>query len=121
MLPGEALAARARRIIDSIMYMTLATADEHGRPWASPVWYAAASPTQLLWASDPNAQHSRNIASRPEIGLVVFDSTVPIGGAEGVYMEAAAEQLTGVELERATRSSRGAHRRSAIRRGRLRT
>jgi hypothetical protein len=66
-----------------------------------PVWYAAASPTQLLWGSDPNARHSRNIAGRPEIGLVVFDSTAPIGGAEGVYMEAAAEQLTGVELERA--------------------
>jgi hypothetical protein len=26
----------ARRILDSIMYMTLATADEQGRPWASP-------------------------------------------------------------------------------------
>jgi hypothetical protein len=91
---------RARRIIDS----TSTWRSRRGRtrpPVGLLVWYAATLPTQLLWASDPNARHSRNITSRPEIGLVVFDSSVPIGGAEGAYMEAAAEQLTGVELERA--------------------
>lgn len=35
------LGAIARAIVDSNAYMTLATADETGRPWASPVWYAA--------------------------------------------------------------------------------
>ena len=33
-------AAIARAIIDDGDYMTLATADESGRPWASPVWYS---------------------------------------------------------------------------------
>jgi uncharacterized protein YhbP (UPF0306 family) len=93
-------AATVRRVLDAVMYMTLATADEQGRPWASPVWYARASPTELLWVSDPEARHSRNLARRPEVALVVFDSTVPIGGAEAVYMEAVAEELNGAELER---------------------
>jgi predicted pyridoxine 5'-phosphate oxidase superfamily flavin-nucleotide-binding protein len=35
----EELEAIARSIIDSNRYMRLATADEHGSPWASPVWY----------------------------------------------------------------------------------
>jgi predicted pyridoxine 5'-phosphate oxidase superfamily flavin-nucleotide-binding protein len=30
----------AREIIDAGRYMVLATADEHGVPWASPAWYA---------------------------------------------------------------------------------
>ena len=30
----------ARRIIDANSYMTLATADADGRPWATPVWFA---------------------------------------------------------------------------------
>ena len=30
----------ARTIIDSNFYMTLGTADERGRPWVSPVYYA---------------------------------------------------------------------------------
>lgn len=101
MPPTDEPAAIARRVFDSIMYMTLATADEQGRPWASPVWYAPASPTELLWASDPDARHSRNIAGRPGIGVVIFDSTVPIGGAEAVYIEAIAGQLAGLDLERA--------------------
>jgi hypothetical protein len=35
------LGAAARAIIDSNFYMTLGTADEEGRPWVSPVYYAA--------------------------------------------------------------------------------
>ena len=34
------LGALTRSIIDSNRYMTLATADEQGSPWASPVWYS---------------------------------------------------------------------------------
>jgi uncharacterized protein YhbP (UPF0306 family) len=100
MTPGQA-AAQAQRIIDSFMYVTLATADAGGRPWASPVWFAAARPTQFLWASDPEARHSRNLADRPEVALVIFDSTAAIGGAEAVYVEATATQLAGDELEQA--------------------
>jgi hypothetical protein len=55
----------------------------------------------LLWVSDPGARHSCNISLRPEIGVVIFDSIVPIGAAEGVYIEAFAQQLGGTELERA--------------------
>jgi uncharacterized protein YhbP (UPF0306 family) len=90
-----------QRIADAIMYMTLATADDEGRPWASPVWYAQATSAEFLWVSDPDARHSRNIAVRPEVGIVIFDSTVPVGGAEAAYMEAVAEELSGPELERA--------------------
>jgi uncharacterized protein YhbP (UPF0306 family) len=97
----EQPAAMAHRILNGVMYLTLATADEEGRPWASPVWYARASATEVLWASDPDARHSRNLARRPDVALVVYDSTVRIGEAEAVYMEAIAEELAGAELERA--------------------
>jgi pyridoxine/pyridoxamine 5'-phosphate oxidase len=89
----------ARALIDSLMYMTLATADEDGRPWASPVWFARASDNEFLWASKPESRHSRNLATRPELAIVIFDSTVPIGAAEAVYLEAVGEELTGAELE----------------------
>jgi Pyridoxamine 5'-phosphate oxidase len=96
----EDLGAVARTIIDSNRYMTLGTADETGRPWASPVYYASAGYTEFLWVSSPEATHSRNIAARPQIGIVVFDSRAPIGTGQGVYMSAVAEELTGVDLER---------------------
>jgi uncharacterized protein YhbP (UPF0306 family) len=96
----EQPAPMARRILAANMYMTLATADEEGRPWASPVWYARASATEFLWASRPEARHSRNLSRRRDVAIVVFDSTVPVGSAEAVYLEAVAEELTGRELER---------------------
>ena len=93
------LAFVARDIIDSNAYMTLATADENGRPWASPVWYAAEGYAHFYWVSSPEARHSRNLDARPEVGVVIFDSQAPVGTGQGVYMSAIAEELAGTELD----------------------
>ena len=86
--------ALARSIVDGNSYLTLATADAAGAPWATPVWYAPASYREYFWVSRPGARHSQNIAVRPEIGIVIFDSTVPISTGKAVYMAALAEQVT---------------------------
>jgi Pyridoxamine 5'-phosphate oxidase len=91
---AEELRAMARRIIDSNLYMTLATADGDGRPWASPVYFAPAEYREFLWLSVPDAQHSRNIAGRPEVGIAIFNSQVEPGSGRAVYVEAQAEELT---------------------------
>ena len=93
-------AADAKRIVDSNLYMTLATADAEGRPWASPVWFAHEAYKSFVWVSKPEARHSQNLATRPQTGIVIFDSQVPEGGAEAVYVEAEAERLEGDEEER---------------------
>ena len=97
----EESSALARRIVEANMYMTIATADCDGRPWVSPVWYAPLTTTEVLWVSAPEARHSRNIAGRPEVAIAIFDSTVPVGAAEALYLEAVAEELSGESLESA--------------------
>ncbi|HZD67550.1 MAG TPA: pyridoxamine 5'-phosphate oxidase family protein [Actinomycetes bacterium] len=92
--------AVARRIIDDNQYMVLATADQAGRPWASPVYFANSGYTEFFWVSSPQATHSRNIAVRPQVGIAIFDSRVPIGTGQGVYMTAEAEEVTGAEVAR---------------------
>jgi len=82
----------ARQILEARSYVVLATADADGVPWASPVWFAREQ-SELYWVSHPGARHSQNIAVRPQIGMVVFDSTVVPGSGQGVYMTATAEQL----------------------------
>ena len=94
------LALTAREIIDGSLYMVLGTADESGSPWVSPVYFAVSDYTDFYWVSLPDAQHSRNQAARSEVSIVVFDSSVPIGTGQGVYMSARAEELEGEELER---------------------
>jgi nitroimidazol reductase NimA-like FMN-containing flavoprotein (pyridoxamine 5'-phosphate oxidase superfamily) len=86
--------AMARAIIDGNSYLTLGTADAEGLPWASPVWYAPASYREFFWVSKPDARHSLNIAVRPEVAIVICDSTVPIGTGQAVYMAARAEEVT---------------------------
>lgn len=96
----EDLGAIARAIIDANLYMVLGTADDSGRPWVSPVYYAAAGYTEFFWVSSPEATHSRNIAARPQVSIVVFDSQVPIGTGQGVHMSAVAAELEGDDLDR---------------------
>ena len=89
----------AMTIIDSNMYMVLGTADAAGQPWVSPVYYAAAGYKEFYWVSSPEVRHSRNIAIRPQVSIVIFDSQVPIGTGQGVYMSAIAQELTGADLD----------------------
>ncbi len=84
-------------IVDAGRYMVLATADADGVPWASPVWYAHDGYRSFLWVSRPDTRHSLNLAVRPRLSIVIFDSTAPVGTGEGVYMEAVGEQLDGPE------------------------
>ena len=88
------LETMAKRILDSNRYMTIGTVGGDGHPWVTPVYFTPDRYRQMFWISDPEARHSLNIAAHPEVSIVVFDSSVPVGGAEAVYMRAEAEQVS---------------------------
>jgi pyridoxine/pyridoxamine 5'-phosphate oxidase len=94
------LARVARAVIDANCYMTLATADGAGRPWPSPVWYAHADYREFFWISSPATRHSRNLAERPEAGIVIFDSHPLPGTAQAVYLTVTAAEVTTGQLSR---------------------
>ncbi|SDL20730.1 Pyridoxamine 5'-phosphate oxidase [Nonomuraea jiangxiensis] len=78
------------RLLGDSRYLVLATADRQGRPWATPVFFAARDEDRLFWVSAPDSRHSRNLAERPDVAITVFDSHAPVGGAEALYLEATA-------------------------------
>ncbi len=88
-----------RSVIGANRFMTLATADAQGTPWASPVWFARQDERRLLWASRPTTRHSRNIAARPEVAIVIYDSRTTPDERQAVYIEATAKELEGEELD----------------------
>ena len=96
--PGD-LAMIARSIIDSNVYMALGTADETGDPWVSPLYFTASQYAEFYWISSPEARHSRNLARRPQVSLVIFDSRVAVGAGQAVYISARAEELTSGDVE----------------------
>ena len=100
------LVARALRIVRDNQYLTLATADLDGRPWASTVWYTAVDRSteerlalELVWLSWPQAQHSRNLTDRPQVAMSIFDSTQPAGVGDGLQLSAVVEEVPPDELE----------------------
>jgi len=91
----------ARAVLDGNSYVVLATADVDGVPWASPVWFAQENYRELYWVSAPGARHSQNLAARPRIGMVVFDSTLAPNTGQAVYMTAVAERVAdAADIER---------------------
>jgi nitroimidazol reductase NimA-like FMN-containing flavoprotein (pyridoxamine 5'-phosphate oxidase superfamily) len=86
-----------RAIIDANLYMVLGTADEAGQPWVSPVYYAPADYREFFWVSSPDSRHSRNLEGRGQVAIVIFDSSVPVGTGQGVYVSAVAQAVGGDE------------------------
>lgn len=86
-------AERAKEIIKRVIYITIATASKDGQPWNSPVYSAYDKNYNFFWASWKDNQHSKNIAENKNIFLVIYDSTVPQGAGEGVYVKAKAQEL----------------------------
>jgi nitroimidazol reductase NimA-like FMN-containing flavoprotein (pyridoxamine 5'-phosphate oxidase superfamily) len=86
-------AAGAKEIIEKILYVTVATVDENGQPWNSPVYSAYDEDYNFYWASWKDNQRSKNIRANSKVFLVIYDSTVPEGTGEGVYIQALATEL----------------------------
>ena len=93
--------AKAREILATNRYMVLGTADADGVPWVSPVWFASEDGETFVWVSKPGTRHSRNIAARPDVAIVVFDSSVDSADAAALYLTAVATELDGAERDAA--------------------
>lgn len=94
------LADLARSIVDANLYLTLGTAGRDGRPWVSPVYFATADCVDFYWVSDPGARHSRNLAERSQMSMVIFDSRVPSYTGRAVYLVGEAVELSGDDVGR---------------------
>lgn len=97
-MPDDELAEMARRVLDGNRYMVLGTVEDDGRPRLSPVYFTPARYRDLYWVSSPDARHSHNVRARPEVQVVVFDSSSLPGQSEAVYVSAVAREVPEEEL-----------------------
>jgi hypothetical protein len=97
--PHETLAAHARELLDANRYLTLGTVSRGGRPWVSPVYFSWRSGWEFLWVSAADAEHSRNLAARPDVSFTVFDSTVPAYHGRAVYAVGEAREVPSDALD----------------------
>lgn len=94
---------RARQLIEATYYMTIATADDSGKPWSSPVFFVCDQKFRFYWVSFTDAVHSINIRMRPQVAITVLGRP-PDHDGDGVYIDAEAIEVNNVgEAERAIR------------------
>jgi hypothetical protein len=63
------------------------------------VYFAAAGRWDFYWVSGTDAEHSRNLAERPRVSLVVFDSTVEPYHGQAVYAVGEGRAVPSDELD----------------------
>jgi len=97
--PGRPDRSWVDRILEDNRYLVIGTADATGKPWATPVFFAALDPDTLVWVSAADSRHSTNIGQRPQVALTVFDSGVEVGHAEAAYFDARAEPAEAAQIE----------------------
>lgn len=90
---NEELEKAAREIIEQILYITIATAGEDGKPWNTPVYAAYDEKYTFYWSSSPEAQHSKNITRSGNAFMMIYDSTQAEGTGLGVYIQAHASEV----------------------------
>jgi uncharacterized protein YhbP (UPF0306 family) len=112
-LNEESLCEIARTIIDGNHYLTLATSNASGEPWASPVFYSVDGYRDFYWISSQDATHSKNLKCRPAVAFAILNSADPVGSGQAVYIRANAEELTHPCDEEALRIYPGAPSRGA--------
>lgn len=98
LLPTD-LRAHAEELLATNRYLTLGTVTPDGRPWTSPVYFAADGLTSYYWCSAADSTRSANLAHNDAVSLVVFDSTVAPYTGRAVYASGVAAPVGEEELE----------------------
>ena len=89
---------RAREIIANIDYITIASVTEDGMPWNSPVFSGYDEAYNFYFGTHIDSQKAKNIKANPNVFLVIYDSTVPPGTGEGVYVKGHAHQVNDTDF-----------------------
>jgi hypothetical protein len=84
----------ARRLLDASALCAIATTTPDGRPHVNTAYFARAEAFDLVWLSEPAAQHSINLRANRSAAIAVYDSTQRWGGSDrGIQLFGSAREL----------------------------
>lgn len=86
---------KARQILDTVIYSTIATCDAANMPWAAPQFTVYDPQTKAMyWCASRMSQHGQNILHNHNAYITTYDSMAAPGQGVGVYMRADANVVT---------------------------
>jgi general stress protein 26 len=88
---AHATAAQVQEALARAEIMALATLDEDGGSWTSPVLFEHDAGLHLYFASLADARHVRNIQRDPRVSAAIYSYPGPPGGNLGLQIKGTAE------------------------------
>jgi uncharacterized protein YhbP (UPF0306 family) len=80
-------------LLTRVSYVSIATVGRDRRPWNTPMVGHFDDQMNLYWVTAKGSQHSRNIATNPQVFVVVYDTSAALGMGLGLYLQMRAEEL----------------------------
>jgi uncharacterized protein YhbP (UPF0306 family) len=88
------LVAAARSLLDASALCAIATVSDDRSPHVNTAYFAFSPELDVVWMSDPDALHSRNIRARGTAAIAVYDSTQLWGRQDrGIQLFGSAREL----------------------------
>jgi uncharacterized protein YhbP (UPF0306 family) len=95
---GARLEATARDLLHAAPLCAIATVTPDGDAYINTAYFAPSPELHLVWLSEPNATHSRNLRENRTSAVAVYDSTQTWGKPDrGVQLFGAAHQAIDAE------------------------
>ncbi|HEY3544181.1 MAG TPA: pyridoxamine 5'-phosphate oxidase family protein [Gaiellaceae bacterium] len=96
--------ALAIDLLEASTLCAIATVSGPGRAHINTAYFAWSGEFDLVWLSEPRAQHSKNIAANPSVAVAVYDSAQNWGSSDrGIQLLGKAEAIAPREDEWARR------------------
>jgi len=88
------IASMARRLLDASPLCAIATLSAGGRAHVNTAYFAWSPDFELVWLSDPRAQHSRNVRAGGGVAIAVYESAQSWGKPDrGIQLFGSAREL----------------------------
>jgi uncharacterized protein YhbP (UPF0306 family) len=98
------IAATARRLLDASTLCAIATVNANSSAHLNTAYFAWSRHFDIVWLSEPQARHSRNLRANDSIAIAVYDSSQTWGKADrGIQLFGSAREVGGEDAEQAER------------------
>ena len=95
----------ARRLMNASTLCALATSWPGGRPHINHMYFAWTRGFEVVWISDRDSRHSRNLSAKRSAAVTIYDSHQTWGGFDrGIQLFGTAGAVTGRAAEHAARA-----------------
>jgi general stress protein 26 len=98
-MAARASAAQVHEALTRTDIMALATLDEDGGSWTSPVQFHYDEHLHLHFASLADARHVRNLQRDPRVSAAIYSYPGPPGGNLGLQIKGTAKPVPGERSE----------------------